>query len=520
MSRLKSIFLPIGSAILLKLGWPQDGFSWIFLIAFIPVLRAVFTSKNGWQAFLIAYFFFFAFLLLYNIPLFGENNYPFALYTGLLIIPLFWSLPFLGTYLLFKFRSLLSALLFFPLLYVAQEVFQYHWEFSFVWHHLGIALSNNILFSSVYPYLGPEGVALLVLYVNCLVYLMVFPPPTTVKYSRIPGIALLSVILVSLILMKSFTPHSVPLKSLKIAFLQPTSTEYRRVERDLKNQIAFLRNQLQQSRFQGADLLVCPEAYLEELDQWPLIVNQLDSHPGVRELKKLSADYRTPILSGAVLVEVFDTTDFPSASAKEKSGGGYFEIYNGSIFIKPNGKVDWRSKQKLVPFTENLPFHGLINRFAGWGLFSRKDATYGVDKNTANYEVDGLHFTTPICYEGLYPPTLARLIHPHTDFMVTLSNDWSGHASNLRTQQAYIHASSLSFGVPAIFSAFKNHCAIINKVGVEETTAQIIASNSLPLENHTVFYPALQPFLSIFFTIAFVAFLVTLLFSTRKRSTN
>ena len=79
-------------------------------------------------------------------------------------------------------------------------------------------------------------------------------------------------------------------------------------------------------------------------------------------MKRISQYFNTPIIIGAILVEFIKAGDFPSFTAKKRKNGSYFEIYNASILINSQNKVEWRAKEFLLPVSESVPFNSLLNQ--------------------------------------------------------------------------------------------------------------------------------------------------------------
>lgn len=462
---LKNIGLTLASSLLLIASWPPSSLNFLLFIAFVPVMIVIFEQKKVLHVIAFFYLCFQFFLLEMHWPLLIEGNHVMPLVVGFFLVPLFWSVPLIFSFLIKKKYNLTIALLLLPFFYVSQEVAQYYWDFAVTWFHLGLGLSKNPYFLGIYPYLGQEGGSFLIIATNAGMY-YVYHQYMQHKLQKLDLLPVLSISLI-LIISNIIKPKAINSGTADIAVFQPSSKQVEVNKDNLEAQINLLENALKESDFKKADLLVCAESYLFDMIKYPLIVNNLDQHSAIRRLMEISAKYQTPIFSGATLVRLYRSKYPPNASAKMKEPGVYFDIYNGSIFITPDNKVSWRTKQSLVPFVEIIPFHKFFNFLEKHHLWpTRYDRTYGTVAFEGPYKYGKLNVAPAICFESLFPQVMASYIQGEANLQVVLSTNWTESESLLMQQQDGMLVDARSFGIPLVFATLDQSSSITSSEGL------------------------------------------------------
>lgn len=124
--------------------------------------------------------------------------------------------------------------------------------------------------------------------------------------------------------------------------------------------------------------------------------------------------------------------------------GNVDKYLNAAILISPQGFIlDRYDKIHLVPFGEFTPlkkFISFLEKFTvGFAEFS-----HGTRKTV--FEIDGVKFSTLICYEAIFPHLVRRFVNKGALFLVNITNDaWYGKSS-----MPYQHTSM------SIFRAIEN----------------------------------------------------------------
>jgi apolipoprotein N-acyltransferase len=120
--------------------------------------------------------------------------------------------------------------------------------------------------------------------------------------------------------------------------------------------------------------------------------------------------------------------------------------YNGSVLFSPPGaRVETYHKIHLVPFTEYFPYKKQLPGI--YKLLLSFDAyLWEPGDRRVIFRIPGLAFSTPICFEDVFPDDVRRFVSAGADVILNLSNDyWS-----LTETEAMQHAAN------AVFRAVEN----------------------------------------------------------------
>lgn len=460
----RNIALSACTTLLLIFAWPPSGLNFLLLIAFVPLYIAAFDENSLYRIFLYFYFSLQFFLLEMHLPLLIEGRHVMPLVVGFIFVPAFWSCPLIVSVIVKRKYGLEAALIIFPFLYISQEIGQYYWDFAVTWFHLGLGLSKTPFLLGINPYFGQEGGTFLILLANAgIYYVYVQYREKKLRKRHFLPLSFFFVLVLAFYFLK---PGAGTSEKVDVAIFQPSSKDNLAVKDDLKAQYELLENAIVRSGFKKADLLICPESYFFDMKKYPLVVNNLKEHLAIKKLMELSEKYQTPIFAGATLVEFYYTKKPPTASAKKRAQGDYFDIYNGSIFITPDGEVSWRTKQSLVPFTEIIPFHAFFNFLEENGLWpSRYIDTYGIVEFEGPYEYGNLKIAPAICFESLFPHVMASYIQQKANLQIVLSTDWTDSKSLNQQQQDGMLVDVYSFGRPLVFATLNQKSTITNTNG-------------------------------------------------------
>lgn len=99
--------------------------------------------------------------------------------------------------------------------------------------------------------------------------------------------------------------------------------------------------------------------------------------------------------------------------------------YNAVVLYDEGGIVDTYRKIHLVPFTEHFPYRGILTPI--YNALQHVDTNFwkAGDEYTV-FEVDGVRFSTPICFEDTFGYLSREFIRNGAQVIVNLTNDsWS-----------------------------------------------------------------------------------------------
>jgi apolipoprotein N-acyltransferase len=108
---------------------------------------------------------------------------------------------------------------------------------------------------------------------------------------------------------------------------------------------------------------------------------------------------------------------------------GYFPYSNSEFLISPQGGfVGQYNKIRLLPFNEYVPLQGKFT-WPEW-ITSVKESFIAGTEYTLFHAV-GTKFSTPICWENIFPEFFRRFVDKGAQFMVSVTNEgFLGHSSS------------------------------------------------------------------------------------------
>lgn len=100
---------------------------------------------------------------------------------------------------------------------------------------------------------------------------------------------------------------------------------------------------------------------------------------------------------------------------------GYQPYSNSEFLISPKGQVEGQyNKMRLLPFNEYLP----IQRWIKWPKWiTSLQSSFLPGETHTLFQLPGVRFGTPICWENLFPDLFSRFVKDGANFMVSASND-------------------------------------------------------------------------------------------------
>jgi apolipoprotein N-acyltransferase len=198
--------------------------------------------------------------------------------------------------------------------------------------------------------LGPYGVSAAVLVVNVLIYEASIHWPQ--RRARRSAVALGAMLVVVLGYdAYAWTRERPADATLRVGIVQPNVEMLLKWDQDANQaQWEKLARLSREAVDAGAELLVWPETAVP----WP-VYHWLDRPDtfAAQPVEQLSRSLGVPILAGVEYVRVRTQDDY--------------DLFNAAMVFTPDGGLHetWSAKAYLVPFTEKMPFSGLLGRFIG-----------------------------------------------------------------------------------------------------------------------------------------------------------
>jgi apolipoprotein N-acyltransferase len=471
---------------------------WIYILWNAPLGRVLFaTFWSGIVYHAISYFW------IFNVAKVGPAP---AVIGGLfLLISYFSMFHVIGAWIFVSLRRYsvrgISLVWLFPFAWAGIEVLRSYGQISFPWGHLGYVFGNHVELVQGLAWVGVYGYSILVLYTNMGVIRLWGRHRTLALLIPVITIALLwtegTLVIRTADRRLAENPQH---ESMNIALVQPSILQTKKWSPEYYDSVmAKTWSLLDTMQTDGLNLIVLPETAIPDF----ISLRPRESS----KFRKFVASHRVNLLTGAL---DFDRNGPPPRR---------FSYFNSSFLFDTNGTRTPFRKTRLVPFSEYLPFNGLIPVInyvdLGEGDFSPGDTLpmYGKENWTPN-----------ICYESIYPDILRRMVRNGTRIVVNITNDgWFGKTTAPGQHANLIRYRAIESAMPVARCANSGISIFYDAQGrsFERTQLfdELVVSHKLPLRNHVTFYTnwgdAWEDFLSLAFSAIALALILAYLIRNR-----
>jgi apolipoprotein N-acyltransferase len=348
------------------------------------------------------------------------------------------------------------AVLLFPVIWVGQEKFRELGEMSFPWFTTGYTYSDYTALLQGLSFTGVFGYSLLIAASASLLFLAF----TLRKNMTRAALCLLIVLLLHAGLFvygKIRMGRPLQGKSLTVSLIQSNVDSYAKWDRAFTDSI--VNRQMDMTRTAaakgGVDITVWAESsipcyFLHE--------------PAVRyRIQRLSDSLALPLLFGSI--------DY---TRNMETARGY-DFFCSAFYCCPGKRPEKYDKVKLVPFGERLPFQGIFP------LISRVDLGGGdftPGRNLRLFELKGVRFFAPICYEVVYPDHIRAFAKCGGEVMIEITNDgWYGRSGMPYQHMALIRYRAVENGIPAAQCANTGISAFVDPLGRQSPAPDIYTAD-------------------------------------------
>lgn len=430
------------TALLLFISWPVGGFAPLLLVAFVPLLLAIYQLQQQGASVLKIWLHCYVSLLVWNIlcTWWIWNASPGGALAAIICNALLMSVPFVAYDFSYKKLGLKLGLLSLICYYISFEYLHLRWELTWPWLTLGNGFASYYKFIQWYEWVGHLGGSIWILGSNVLFFYLL------INYSNLsrPKLYLVGIlcwivlpIIVSLLRYSSYVESG---EKVKIAIVQPNIDPYN--EKFSKISVA---NQLAKMLSLGASViddstsfLLLPETALAD-NIWE---HQVDENNEILTIKAFQKAFpHISILGGMSSGKIYEKGETRAPSARKFTDvDEYYESYNTAFFINHLKAVQLYHKSKLVPGVERMPYPGFfsfLQKFtvdlggASGSLGSQEERTVFF-----NYKHQGI--APVICYESVFGEYLGDYINKGAGIIGIITNDgWWGNTPGYRQHMAY-----------------------------------------------------------------------------------
>lgn len=387
------LFIAFLSSVLLYFSYPPYGLWYFAFFAFIPLL--LISEKRAFLGFFAGFlsgFFFFSISLYFLKYVAGFIYLLLALY-----LALYWGIFFS---LIFSFDK--KKIIFLGgCIYFFLEIIMANFLTGFPWLPLGLTQYNNFHILKIAKFTGIFGLSFILITFNLFLYTLI---KRIFSFQQIFFIFFL----LTLFFLTKIPERKILKGKLNILLLQPNFIPEKITSYENKEKILSLLKKY--VSYKKVDIVILPEGVFEG--------NILKEKEFLEELKNFSKFKKCAILIGSFT-------------------GDDENLYNSSILINGD-KIEIYNKIRLVPYGEFIlggkfkVIKNLYVKMAGYEPYLKSGKEYKI------FEYKGIKFSTPICYENIFPNLIENFLNHGSDFFVVITND-SWFQNSIGPYQHFYH---------------------------------------------------------------------------------
>jgi apolipoprotein N-acyltransferase len=348
--------------------------------------------------------------------------------------------PFFWISLLIQRRSGRFRFLVFPAAWTVFDYLRSQGFLGYPWDMLGTSQYSFIPLIQTASLTGIWGVTFLVTLFNSVLALGVTRAVTGERHGITPYIAVAAVFVTALgwgvfrMATMDASLSSSSARKIRLALVQQNGDPRKD---DYRHDFDTLRSLTDQALSMTPDLVVWSEtAFVPNIRRW------IREDPTTEPLAALVRDF----LAYQKSTMRWLLTGNDDYELVETPGGEQRIDYNASVLFSPDGRrVETYHKIHLVPFTEYFPFTRQLP-----GIFALLQSfdvhLWEPGRTRIVFHIPQLSFSTPICFEDVFPSDVRGFVREGAEAIINLSNDyWS-----LTAAEAMQHA------VNGLFRAVEN----------------------------------------------------------------
>jgi apolipoprotein N-acyltransferase len=447
------LLLSVAFGLLMAAAWPQNGWSPLAFIAWVPMLwlqNHIFKNPD---------FFSKSAIVLYSFPGFLVWN--------VLTTWWVWNSTIPGSIMAFFLNSLFMALVFglfhfvrryvffrgfgyFSLiaLWIAFEYLHQDWDLSWSWLNLGNVFASQHSWIQWYEYTGSFGGTLWVLLVNIIAwhalnYIFNHRAQWRGFFIRLLPFVLLIVVPIILSLVH-YQNYEFKGEKAKVMVVQPDIDPYNEqyslsIHEILDNMLGLARSQ----NMDDVEMVLFPESSIA-YTQWE---SDIEWTPIYDSMYRFVQQYQTEVILGLSTRKFFAPGAELDVAAKElENGNGHYANYNTAALISAfstspshHPKPVFYHKAKLVPGVERMPFPAVMKPLESFAIdLGGATGSLGTSKKRMAMGNKKVKVGPIICYESIYGEFVTGYVREGANLLGIITNDgWWGNSPGHRQHYEY-----------------------------------------------------------------------------------
>ena len=353
------------------------------------------------------------------------------------------------------------------LFWVAFEYLHFHWEVSWPWLNLGNTFARVPWLVQWYNFSGILGGTIWILIINLFVFKLLKNKYLKGQAIKSQQALLLVLILflavptgISLVQYFSYSEKSNPEN---VVIIQPNIDPYtEKFTTPLQGQIDKTLALTNGEITDQTDLVLAPETTLS----YEFYEDKIGAYTFYNSLDSAVQKWNCDFLLGASTSKIFDKKN-SSASRAFTNRPGYWESYNTSYLMRPNGENEFVHKSKLVLGVEKVPFISYLPFLDDWAInLDGASGSLGVSKEPMILKGKNGWFAPVVCYESVYGEFVAEQVRKGAEYIAIITNDgWWKDTPGYKQHLAFARLRAVENRRAVARSANTGSSAIINQRG-------------------------------------------------------
>jgi len=466
------IIFSILTGLLLSLGWPENGHSFILFFSLVPLLFVedyFLSNSKKIKVFFYSYISFFVWNVLTTWWI--VNSTVFGAWSAFLLNSFIMAFTFYVFHLCRRrFNNNLSIFFLIPL-WISFEYFHLDWDLSWPWLNLGNAFATVPKWIQWYEFTGTFGGTLWILISNIFIFLFIKSiinnySARTKYFLLITSVLLIIIpILISKNIYKNYIEKEAPVK---VVVVQPNIDPYTEkfsVSPDIQT------NKMLRLSYENVDsttdFLVFPESAIQE-NVWErrlkysTSINKYKTHL-INKYPDLN------IIIGASSFKMFLEGEKLSNTARKFSDEDlWYDAYNSAFLINNSPKIQIYHKSKLVPGVEKMPFSQFFKPLEKFALdMGGTTGSLGTTNHRTPFISNkSLKVATVICYESIYGEFCSKFVKNGADLIFVITNDgWWGDTPGYKQHFEYSRLRAIETRRSIVRAANTGRSGFINQRG-------------------------------------------------------
>lgn len=500
MSLKKPLLLSLVSGFMLSMPWMWSSFSWVILLAFIPLLKAEdllarsHTAQPGYLLFFCSLVTFLTWNILSTwwiayVSLSGMLII--ALINAFLMACIWW-----GMHTIHRRSGAETAYFTLVVFWLSFETMHFSWTIQWPWLTLGNAFAHMPWFIQWYELTGVLGGSLWILVVNILLYSISKNRSFIRPHCNLqPAVWLLLIMALpagwSVYRYQTYAEKG---PVVEVAVLQPNVDPY-------IDKFSGLSTEAQTQRLASlARSIISPfTAYVvaPETALAPMWENDsLRQNKTLKPLDSVLVTYpHTAMVAGAITQRYLKPDEAPDYTARAGDTGGFFHVYNSALFLNQSPEVQLGHKSILVSGVEKMPFQEYFSFLGNYVVEAGgiSGSLAAATEPTVFKGTKGEGIGSVICFESAFAPYVAHTVKNGASLLFIITNDgWWKESMGIIQHFGYARLRAIETRRSIARSANTGISGFIGQRGdiIQMTSVNTTAAISAPLHqnNHLTFF--------------------------------